>query len=137
VTHDENENPHRIFGSGVDMKPIKGRLEWDEVFDFWFPEGRSLNVDAEAHSAYWFWRMHGGADDEIMARFSSLTARAADGALDHWALDPHGRLALIVILDQFSRFVWRDSARLCAGRSRAATGGRWLFERSVQPWSIQ
>jgi uncharacterized protein (DUF924 family) len=58
--------------------------------------------------------MHGGADDEIMARFSSLTARAADCALDHWALDPYGRLALIVILDQFSRSVWRDAARAYA-----------------------
>lgn len=101
------------------MRPIKDRQEWDDVLDFWFPEGCSLDIDAQAHSAHWFWRMQGGADDEIVARFSGLTEQAAAGALDHWARDPHGRLALIVILDQFSRSVWRDSARAFAQDPRA------------------
>ncbi|MHA6644445.1 DUF924 family protein [Mesorhizobium sp. A623] len=101
------------------MKPVKDRREWDNVLDFWFPEGRSLDVDAQAHSAHWFWRMQGGADDEIVARFASLTEQAAKGVLDHWALDPHGRLALIVILDQFSRSVWRNSARAYSHDVRA------------------
>jgi uncharacterized protein (DUF924 family) len=96
------------------MKPVKDRREWDNVLDFWFPEGCALNVDAQTHSAHWRWRMQGGADDEIVARFSGLTEQAAEGTLDHWALDPPGRLALIVILDQFSRSVWRDDARAFA-----------------------
>lgn len=93
------------------MKAIEDHREWENVIDFWFPEGRSLNVEAQAHRAYWLWRMQGGADDEIMARFFNLTEKAAGGALDHWALEPHGRLALIIILDQFSRSVWRGGAR--------------------------
>jgi uncharacterized protein (DUF924 family) len=60
-----------------------------------------------------------GADDEIMARFASLTEQAAAGTLDHWAHDPYGRLALIVILDQLSRSVWRSSARAFAQDPRA------------------
>lgn len=102
-----------------DMKPIKDRQEWDDVLDFWFPEGHSRNVDARAHSAHWFWRMQGGADDEIVARFSDLTRQAATGALDHWGLHPHGRLALIVILDQFSRSVWRGGTSAYAQDIRA------------------
>lgn len=108
------------------MKPIDDRQEWDDVLDFWFPERRLLNVDAQAHSAHWLWRMQGGADDEIVARFSNLAEQAADGALNHWALDMHGRLALIVILDQFSRSVWRDGARAYAQDAHAlslVTGG--------------
>lgn len=101
------------------MKPIKVGQEWDNVLDFWFPEGRALTVTAQTHSAYWLWRMQGGADAEIAARFAKLTRQAAEGALDHWARDPHGRLALIIILDQFSRSVWREDARGYAQDPRA------------------
>ncbi|EPX77743.1 DUF924 family protein [Litoreibacter arenae] len=93
---------------------IQDRQEWGDVLDFWFPEGRSLSVDTQAHHAHWRWRMQGGADDEITAQFSELTAMAAQGDLEHWAREPHGRLALIVLLDQFSRSVWRDDARAFA-----------------------
>lgn len=96
------------------MTAVKDRQEWDDVLDFWFPEGRSLTVDVQAHRAYWLWRMQGGADDEIIAQFSDLTERAAQGDFDHWTQDPHGRLALIVILDQFSRSVWRREAHAYA-----------------------
>ncbi len=96
------------------MTDVKNHQEWDDVLDFWFPEGRSLSVDAQAHRAHWLWRMQGGADAEIIARFSDLTQRAAQGSLDHWALMPHGRLALIILLDQFSRSVWRGDARAFA-----------------------
>ena len=49
------------------MTIIKDRQEWDDVLDFWFPEERMLNVDAQTHHAHWRWRMQGGADDAIIA----------------------------------------------------------------------
>ncbi len=84
------------------------------ILEFWFPEGRLLDVDAKIHRDHWFWRMRGGADNEIITRFSDLTARGAEGDLDHWASDPDGRLALIIVLDQFSRSVWRGTPRAFA-----------------------
>jgi uncharacterized protein (DUF924 family) len=54
--------------------------------------------------------MQGGADAEIIAQFSDLTEKTAQRGLDHWAQNTHGRLALIILLDQFSRSVWRDDA---------------------------
>lgn len=87
---------------------------WREVLAFWFPEGRSGQVDTATHRDHWLWRMRGGADSEITNRFSELTAEAAAGKLDLWGADPDGRLALIIVLDQFSRSVWRDSARAFA-----------------------
>lgn len=87
---------------------------WQEVLDFWFPEGRSFQIDIATHKDYWAWRMRGGADSEIICRFSDLTAQAAAGNMDHWASHPDGRLALIIVQDQFSRSVWRDSARAYA-----------------------
>lgn len=91
-----------------------GSQSWQEVLKFWFPEGRSLQIDPTTHKDYWFWRMHGGADSEIARRFSNLTADAAAGNLDHWASESDSRLALIIALDQFPRSVWRDSARAFA-----------------------
>lgn len=95
----------------TEMGAVEAVNEWDEVLDFWFPEESLSIVDERVHAEHWFWRMRGGADNEIIARFSDLTDRAARGELEHWALYPHGRLALIIILDQFSRSVWRDNIR--------------------------
>jgi uncharacterized protein (DUF924 family) len=96
------------------MTAIKDRQEWADVLDFWFPEGRLPDVDAQMHQAHWLWRMQGGADDAIVAQFLDLTETAAEDGLDHWAMDLHGRLALITVLDQFSRSVWRNDARAYA-----------------------
>ena len=96
------------------MRDRSDLQEWHDVLAFWFPEGRSLAVDAARHDEQWFWRMRGGADSGIVARFSGLAARAAEGDLEGWASDPGGRLALIVVLDQFSRSVWRGSTRAYA-----------------------
>jgi uncharacterized protein (DUF924 family) len=93
--------------------------EWDEVLRFWFPD--SPDEDLETHGRRSAWRMRGGADEEIVARFTDVTEQAAAGALDHWAEDPRGRLALIVILDQFSRSVWSGSPRAFAQDPRALT----------------
>lgn len=85
-----------------------------KVLDFWFPEGRRLSIDPDRHAEHWRWRMHGSADAAIATRFDPLTERGAAGALDHWATTPEGRLALIVVLDQFPRSLWRGSARAWA-----------------------
>lgn len=49
-------------------------------------------------------------DSEIRNRFDGLWRRAGDGALDHWLLTPRSALALIIILDQFPRNMYRDTA---------------------------
>ena len=56
-------------------------------------------------------RMAGGpeVDREITERFGELLERARSGELDHWADTPRGRLALIIVLDQFSRNIYRGS----------------------------
>lgn len=118
----------------------KPHEDWDEVLDFWFPEGRALDVDPQAHHAHWRWRMQGGADAQIMARFVGITESAAQGRLDAWAQDPHGRLALITVLDQFSRSVWRDDARAFAqdpyALSLSMSGiSNGDYARLETPWS--
>jgi uncharacterized protein (DUF924 family) len=68
--------------------------------------------------ALWFesGRAH---DRDIARRFSSDHAAAVHGDLDHWATTPRGRLALILILDQFSRHLYRETPRAFAQDARA------------------
>jgi uncharacterized protein (DUF924 family) len=89
----------------------------DAVLGFWFPAG--AGSDLETHRRFWEWRMRGGAHAAIVERFAELTERAARGELDALARTPRGRLALIVVLDQFSRSVWADSPRAFAQDAKA------------------
>jgi uncharacterized protein (DUF924 family) len=50
-----------------------------------------------------------GRQGEIKERFGELLERARGGELDHWAQSPRGRLALIIVLDPFSRNIYRGS----------------------------
>ena len=86
--------------------------ERDAVLDFWFPP--HAGADLDTHRIFWEYRMRGGADAAIVEQFSEITERAARGECDGWAVTPRGRLALIIVLDQFSRSVWRESARAFA-----------------------
>lgn len=97
--------------AGVTASPAQ---PWRDVLDFWFPEGRNADVGLEIHRKHWSWRMQGGADEAIVTRFSELTVRGAENKLNHWADDPEGRLSLIIVLDQFSRSLWRSKARAFA-----------------------
>ncbi|HEX9102293.1 MAG TPA: DUF924 family protein [Polyangia bacterium] len=58
-------------------------------------------------------------DGEIRARFGDAVQRARDGALDAWAATPRGRLALIVLLDQFTRNLHRGTPRAFENDARA------------------
>ena len=55
--------------------------------------------------------MQGGpeVDREITERFGEVLEQARRGELDHWAQTPRGRLAISIVLDQFSRNVYRVS----------------------------
>ncbi|MCP4385672.1 MAG: DUF924 domain-containing protein [Hyphomicrobiales bacterium] len=89
----------------------------DEIVAFWFPEGP--DPEPEEHMNLWIWRMRGGAHDEVVAEYPDLTRRVAAGEFDHWAKTPKGRLALIIVLDQFSRSVWAGSPKAYAQDMKA------------------
>lgn len=83
----------------------------DEVLSYWFPEEDLWSGDRERFGRWMRWWFAGGpeVDREITERFGALLEQARNGELDHWAQTPRGRLALIVVLDQFSRNVYRGS----------------------------
>jgi len=94
-----------------------------DVLRFWFPEESSLRQPADLlRQVEWWFR--GGADAEIINKFSALLERAERGELDAWAGSARSRLALIIVLDQFSRSIHRGSARAYANDPKALSLAR-------------
>jgi uncharacterized protein (DUF924 family) len=80
----------------------------EAVLEFWFGAAAEP-APSSARMQRWF----GGSEDfdrEIRERFGAVLLQARSGALTDWAETARGRLALIVVLDQFSRNVYRGSA---------------------------
>lgn len=90
---------------------------FEEVMRFWFPDG--LDRDQATLVRHWVWWFRGGADADIMARFAPLLEQARRGELDAWANEPQSRLALIIVLDQFSRSLYRGTAEAFAQDAKA------------------
>jgi uncharacterized protein (DUF924 family) len=82
----------------------------EEVLSYWFPEGIN-DADLQTLRREGKRWMQGGpeVDREITERFGEVLEQARRGELDHWAETPRGRLALIIVLDQFSRNIYRGS----------------------------
>ena len=74
-----------------------------DVLGFWFGSERKA----------WF-EKNPAFDDEIRRRFLSLYEHAAAGMLSDWRQTPAGCLALVILLDQFPRNMFRGSARAFA-----------------------
>lgn len=85
--------------------------QFNQVLDFWF---------VESEPKQWF---NGGEafDAVIKSRFTSLLTQAIAGELHHWRLFGQGRLAEVIILDQFSRNIYRGNAHAFAQDPQALT----------------
>lgn len=110
------------------MLPVERSSE--EVLEFWFRDCRADPRRAEELNGMWF---AGGEalDDEIRDRFESWVDAAANGELDSWQSSPRGRLALILLLDQFTRSIYRGTARAFSGDEHARAVARQLVERGL------
>jgi uncharacterized protein (DUF924 family) len=85
-------------------------MEAVDVLEFWFgAEGTPPLANAPS----WF-KKDPAFDGEIRERFGSTLQRAVRGELEAWKDTPRGRLAFIVLLDQFSRNAYRDTPAMFA-----------------------
>jgi uncharacterized protein (DUF924 family) len=91
--------------------------EPDSVLQFWFNGSLSGDPMAMVRQIEWWFR--GGADLEINQRFQALLEHATRGELDRWCHEARSRLALIIILDQFSRTIHRGTVQAFAQDPKA------------------
>ncbi len=96
-------NRDRVIIHAMDNPDIQ------RVLDFWFCDSELDSPQLDSRMDRWF-----GASDELDAQiheeFGTLIEQATAGRLDDWTKTPKGRLALIILLDQFCRNVYRGSA---------------------------
>lgn len=96
-------------------------MEFSEIISFWFDE-----ID---HKQWWI--KDPQFDERLRQRFGQVHAAGARGELFPWRASIDGRLAEIIVLDQFSRNLFRDDARafacdgmaLVLAQEAVATGG--------------
>lgn len=92
------------------------------VLDFWF------GPQPNASRPEWF-RKSDAFDRQIRERFGTLHEQASAGGLAEWEAQPQSALALLVVLDQFSRNLHRNDARAFAQDARALRVARAMVER--------
>lgn len=94
------------------------------VLDFWF--GAPGSAEHGGPRECWF-RKDLDFDAAIRARFDTVVSEALGGGLAEWAGDPRSALALLLLLDQFPRNLFRQSAMAFAGDARARALARELL----------
>lgn len=80
------------------------------VLDFWFQPGSMDQPTIDSRMDRWF-TADAVTDALIRTEFGPLVEKASKGQLDGWTGTPEGRLALILLLDQFRRNIHRGTAK--------------------------
>lgn len=85
----------------------------EAILSFWFKEHELSAPQIDQRMEIWF-SEDPVFDLEIQKEFADDVARASKGELDHWGKLPRGRLALIILIDQFRRNIYRGTAEAFA-----------------------
>ncbi len=82
----------------------------DSILAFWFKQRELSAPQIDRRMDVWF-SEDPVLDAEIQREFAEDVERASEGQLNHWANKPRGRLALILLLDQFRRNIYRNTPK--------------------------
>jgi len=83
----------------------------DEILEFWFADALESPAKAKERGAFWF-GSDPSADSLIWELYADTVTDAASGHYDDWLQTARGRLALIIVLDQFPRNIFRGTAEV-------------------------
>ena len=89
----------------------------ETVLTFWFGQDRKA----------WF-EKNPAFDAEIRARFLPMVEAALAGRLDHWKNESRSALALVIVLDQFPRNIFRNTSRAFAGDALARDAAHAILD---------
>jgi len=88
------------------------------ILQFWFGDVDALGRSDIMHSRRWFMKDE-AFDSEITDRFADIYADVRAGRREAWLDDPRGRVAYVIVLDQFPRNMFRGTARAFEGDRQA------------------
>lgn len=101
----------------------------DAILDFWFDRPGFAVRNAPLGPRKCWWRKDDALDAEIRARFGAAVETALQGGFDDWTRSAEGVLALLILLDQFPRNIFRGTARAFAGDGHARAIARAAIDR--------
>jgi uncharacterized protein (DUF924 family) len=101
-----------VLRAGNTVNFMSRAPDWQPVYDYWFPAG--LDASAAQHRERILWWFGGGANAGL-APFAPLVSAALAGGLDSWRTGAKSRLALILVLDQFTRGLFAGMPQAYAG----------------------
>ena len=102
----------------------------DEVRQFWFEDACVSPASLPRHQARWF-TPDATIDNAVGSRFHTLPDQVMSDALPHDPEDPRDLLALILILDQFPRQMFRNTLRAFAYDPAARALSRTMVEKAL------
>ncbi|QQX59335.1 DUF924 family protein [Pseudomonas chlororaphis] len=91
---------------------------WQPLLDWWFGSAEKPADIVAEKGKLWFGKRD-SQDLEARERFGDLVEQALAGGLTEWAQRPQGWLALVVLLDQLPRMLYRETPKSFAGDLRA------------------
>ncbi len=89
------------------------QIRIDRVLGFWFKDKGLSAPQIDGRMDVWFGE-NALFDQEVLGEFADDVEEASNGDLNHWAHKPAGRLALILLLDQFRRNIYRGTTEAFA-----------------------
>ena len=90
------------------MSDASGKATPGDVIGYWLGPVPKHPDELEPFSRRWY-RVDADVDAEITQRFGQAVEQARSGDLLHWGEEAWGALALVILLDQFGRNIYRDS----------------------------
>lgn len=90
----------------------------NDILGFWFGALDEQGLSLPEQNSLWF-KASEITDQRCRKHFGAAHSQAIDGELDHWAKTDSGLMALIVLLDQFSRNIYRGTPQAFSGDARA------------------
>lgn len=99
----------------------------ERVLSFWFGKVGDDGLASEEIQSRW-WRKDPAFDEEIRQTFGREHAAILAGERESWLLSARGRLAYVIVLDQFSRNMFRDQPAMFASDARALEVAREAVE---------
>jgi uncharacterized protein (DUF924 family) len=86
-------------------------MQPDDVLNFWFADARSSAEASNNRNAFWFIAST-ETDHLIWEEFADVVSDAGNSLYEEWRDTPAGRLALILLLDQFPRNIFRGTSEV-------------------------
>ena len=93
-------------------------IQVQDVLDFWFGPAGSATDIAQRQRKLWFGKS-AVLDQAVAERFAMTLVDATASRLDHWSGTPQGRLALVIVFDQFPHHIHRNLPQAFASDAQA------------------